>query len=75
MDADAGADRLAPFEPKNDVKDFCLGGAILAWNERLSVASRDLVGHSSYFFLRIVFSAIATDNRDNTTEFQIPLKC
>jgi hypothetical protein len=25
---DAGADRLAPFEPKNDVKDFCLGGAI-----------------------------------------------
>lgn len=39
--ADAGADRLAPFEPKNDVKDFCLGGAILSWNEHLSVASRD----------------------------------
>lgn len=35
------ADLLAPFEPKNEVKDFCLGGAILALNELLSVASRE----------------------------------
>jgi hypothetical protein len=38
---DADADRLAPFEPKNDVKDFCFGGAIPPiWYERLSLASQ-----------------------------------
>ena len=82
MDADASADRLAPFEPKNDVKDFCLGGAILAWNQRLSVASRDaralvlLLWSSSLRILHCDHRPSIIDMNDKralmttTTEFQ-----